>query len=340
MAQVLFPLTGAGDATAAAATDLIGGVHYQRLKIFDGTEGSTVPITAKATTPGAADPGMVVRPIGSTAFLQGIAGTITVGNPTTAVDALALIANPTTAVTITNPSTAVTVTNPTTAVNVANPTTAVDAAATLTSLGSTRLVGQMTVANPTTAVTVSSGVILGAGSTTNALGAVALLAGTSANMLGTVAISSATTAITVGSVALLAGTSVNMLGAVVVGSGTTAITLGAAALLGSTNITGANYQQGAPLSSVARVATSLDVALLSSNTAQIGVIIFNESTGSLLYVGFSTAVVTSAAYNYQVPPGAGVTLGWGGLPLYYGPIRGRLQSTTIAGIAVVTRFTT
>lgn len=46
--------------------------------------------------------------------------------------------------------------------------------ANLSSAGSTRLVGQVTVANPTTAVTVSSGVVLGGGSTANMIGTVTL----------------------------------------------------------------------------------------------------------------------------------------------------------------------
>jgi hypothetical protein len=69
-------------------------------------------------------------------------------------------------------------------------------------------------------------------------------------------------------------------------------------------------------------------------------LIFNETTGSLLYIGLSTAVVTSAAYTYQIAPGVGAWFGGGGFPNYTGAIRGRLQSTTLSGIAVVNSFST
>lgn len=73
MATVGLPLTGAGGTTVDVATDLIGGAHYQAIKLFDGTSGSTLPIAALATTPASSDPGMIVRPIGSTAFRQAVA---------------------------------------------------------------------------------------------------------------------------------------------------------------------------------------------------------------------------------------------------------------------------
>jgi hypothetical protein len=104
---VTLPLTGAGDATAAPACDVIGGNAYQAMKLIDGLEGSTEPVRAKGTTPGSTDHALVTRPIGSTAFSQAVIlssqHTVTVGNPTTAVN----VANPTTSVTVTNPATAV-----------------------------------------------------------------------------------------------------------------------------------------------------------------------------------------------------------------------------------------
>lgn len=64
------PLTGSGDSTASVAADIVSGNSYQAIKIFDGTEGSTSPVGAPATTPGSGDRGLVVRPIASTAFSQ------------------------------------------------------------------------------------------------------------------------------------------------------------------------------------------------------------------------------------------------------------------------------
>lgn len=377
MGQVVFPLTGAGDANAAAWTDLVGGAHYQVIKIASGEVGSTVPMVVRETTPGSTDPGVVTRPIGSTAFNQAVVGTVTadlssagstklvgqvtINNPTTAVN----VANPTTAVTISNATTAtdasltsigstrlvgqVTINNPTTAVEanlssvgstrlvgqvtINNPTTAVEA--NLSSVGSTKLVGQFTVANPTTSVTVTSGVILGAGSsanmlgqvqatgtttvnvssgvilgpgsTANALGSVALLAGSSANMLGTVVISSGTTAITLGSVALLAGSSANMLGTVVISSGSTAITLGSAALLAgsSANILGQVVQ--GPGSS-ANFWYQQSIPFSSGNMARttvnttidISIVAANAARKALVIANLSTAQIVAIGMSTGV----------------------------------------
>ena len=195
------PLTGAGDATADVGVDRIAGIDYQMVKMLDGTEGSTIVFMARETTPGSTDAGLVVRPIGSTAHLQGIAGTVTVANPTTAVTVDGAVDVSGSVVVVANPSTAVDVSSgvilgagssanmlgrvaqgpgsttiaPWYVISSAGGggSTAVD----LSSGGSTRLVGQVTVGNPTTAVTVSSGVVLGAGSSTNMLGAVAQGAG-------------------------------------------------------------------------------------------------------------------------------------------------------------------
>jgi hypothetical protein len=116
MASVGLPLTGAGGTTADVAVDTIGGESYQRMKLHDAADASTVPWRVKETTPSSGDGAGVVRLIGSTAasLVQGVA-----------------------------------------------------------------------VSNPTTAVTVSSGVVLGAGSSTNTLGNVAQGPGSSANVWAT-----------------------------------------------------------------------------------------------------------------------------------------------------------
>lgn len=340
------PLTGAGDATRQIAVDNIGGQDYQAIKLFDGAEGSTSPIVGKGTTPGAADVGLVVRPIASTAFLQGISGTVTVGNPTTAVTltnpatgSTAVDANLTSVgstklvgqVTVANPTTSVSLSSAIT-VTVGNPTTAVEA--NLSSLGSTKLVGQVTVnnpttavslssqhtvtvGNPTTAVTVSSGVILGAGSTANALGSVALLAGTTGNTLG--------------SVALVAGTSANVVGAVAQGPGSSA------------NFW---FSQSIPFSSAnitrTTVNSSVDVSVVAANASRKALIIANLSTVQIVGLGLSTGAVTTALANINVyiPPNSYITFGMGyQLPLFTGPMRGiNISSTAVAGGLGISEF--
>lgn len=197
------PLTGSGGTTADVAVDLVSGAAYQYMKLASGTIGSTVVAAVLSSAPSAAEGGLVVRPllapsteqIGNVGQAQSTPGSSdnywwvrTVGSAagSTVVDAQASSAgstklfgrvdvnNPTTSVTITNPTTAVTVSNPTTSVTLTNPTTSVD----LTSAGSTRVVGT---------VNVTSGVVLGAGSSANTVGSVALVAGSSGNMLGQVA---------------------------------------------------------------------------------------------------------------------------------------------------------
>ncbi len=42
--NVLLPLTGSGDATASAATDEVGGAHYQRVKVDVGGDGVSSPL--------------------------------------------------------------------------------------------------------------------------------------------------------------------------------------------------------------------------------------------------------------------------------------------------------
>lgn len=66
------PLTGSGQTTATVATEQITGAEYQYMKIVDGQTGSTQPAAVEATTPAAADGGLVTRPIGSTSFPQAV----------------------------------------------------------------------------------------------------------------------------------------------------------------------------------------------------------------------------------------------------------------------------
>jgi len=161
-----------------------------------------------------------------------------------------------------------------------------------------------------------------AGSSTQPWYFVGSSAGSSANMIGTVVLSSGTTAITAGSVALLAGSSANMVGTVMISSASPIV------------------HRNAVSASRTSAATSVDVALFAANANSLGRTIFNETTGSLLYIGLSTVLVSSTAYDWQIPAGAGVSFGMaGGLPPYTGAVRGRLQSTTIAGVARMTEFT-
>lgn len=346
---ITLPLTGSGDATAAPACDVVDSKAYQAMKLMDGTEGSTIPVPAKGTTPGSTDHGLVVRPIGSTGFNQAVVGAVglTSGSSEVALTSAGstrlvgqvTVANPTTEVTISNPTTSVTITNPSTAVNVANQPT-VD----LSSVGSTRLAGRFTVenpttavnvANPTTAVTVSSGVVLGAGSSANTLGAVALVAGSTANTLGAVAQSSpaasSDSAWWVRTVSTQTGS-----------GGSTAVDANLTSD-GSTKIVGIAVD--IPFSSAqysrSSIASSADIAFLAANAARRSAIIQNSATATELLVSFSTAAVSSAsAYTLKIPANGYLTIGGmnGSVPLYTGPIRGKLNSTAVSAVAYVSEF--
>lgn len=358
------PLTGAGDATAAPAVDRINGADFQGVKLFDGTEGSSLGIVGKATTPGAADVGLVVRPIGSTAFAQWILGDVAL----TSVGSTRLVGR----VTIDSPSTVVTVNGQ---VGLSSGSSAVE----LTSAGSTRTVGVVTIGNPTTGVTVTgavgitsgssavdltsagstrvvgtvnltSGSILGAGSSANTLGAVALVAGTSANIIGSVVNAPATTATLIGAVAVSSG--------VVLGAGSTANTLGSVAILAGGSTVG-SVQQG--LGSSANVwildgfayssantsrstaNTTVDASIVAANSNRRGLVIQNLTTVDLA-LGFSTAAITTALANVSYILASRENISFGGLmgklPLFTGPIRGLIVgSTTITGGVAVTQFT-
>lgn len=439
-ATVGLPLSGSGDTTADVAVDLIGGAVYQYMKLASGTVGSTVVAPVLSSAPSAAEGGLVVRPIlapsteqignvgqaqstpgssdnywwvrtvgsaagstvvdaqASSAGSTKLFGQVTVANPTTSVT----ITNPSTAVTITNPTTAVTVSNPTTSVTLTNPTTAVD----LTSAGSTRVVGT---------VNVTSGVVLGAGSSANTVGSVALVAGSSGNMLGQVAqgpgstsiapwyvistaaagagsttvdanLSSAGSTRVVGTVnvssgvVLGAGSSANTLGAIAQGAGSTTVapwyvistasagagstvvdanlsSEGSTKVVGTVNVssgvllgagTSATYQymQSIPFSTgnVARtsVSTTVDTQVIASNASRKALVIANGSTTQTVGLGLTTAAVTTARANINLylPPTTQVSFASNGdFPLYLGPVRGiNLTSTTVTGGVIVTEF--
>lgn len=401
MATVGLPLTGAGDATAAVATDEIGGAHYQRMKLMDGLEGSTLAVLAKETTPGTTDAGLVVRNIPSSGLVQLMAGDVNL----TSAGSTKVVGR----------------------VDVNNFSTATE----LGSGGSTKLVGQMTVANPTTAVSLSSGAVLGP--STAAIGQItsgaqtigtvnlssegstkitgtvnltsgSILGGSTAAIgqltsgtqtIGSVQLTSAGTTGSIGSVALLAGSSTNTLGNVTVsnlstgGGGSTTVDANLSSA-GSTKIVG-TVNQGSPAGSsadawwvrtvttgtgaagattvdanlssagstkiigiavdrpyttdnIARTTanSSVDVSLLAANANRTAAIIANGSTGTALLVSFSTAAVSSAgAYTFQVPALGYVTLGGVGgfVPNYRGAIRGKMNSTAVAGPTYITEFT-
>ena len=67
---VNLPLTGVGGTTASVATEQIGGAEYQYMKLIDAAAASTAGASIQITTPTSALGGLVVRPIGSTAYTQ------------------------------------------------------------------------------------------------------------------------------------------------------------------------------------------------------------------------------------------------------------------------------
>jgi len=90
---VNLPLTGAGGTTASVATEQIGGAEYQYMKLVDGQSASTLMAAVEATTPSSADGGLVVRPIGSTAFSQ--AAVLVAGSSANMIGSMALAAGTT-----------------------------------------------------------------------------------------------------------------------------------------------------------------------------------------------------------------------------------------------------
>lgn len=201
--------------------------------------------------------------------------------------------------------------------------TSVDA--TLTSGGSTRVVGTVTlasaastnsvaaftVANPTTGVTVSSGVILGPSTAFTGL------------------ISSGTQQI--GSVALVTGTTGTM-GAMAQGPGSSA-----------NNWVVDGFAFSSANTSRTSISTTVQNAIVAASTSRVAMIIASLSTVQTVGLGFSTAAVTTALANVSayLPPLGVLVFGMqSGLPNFTGNIRGiNLTSTTVAGGVVVTQFT-
>ena len=241
-----------------------------------------------------------------------LAGRFTVDNPTTAVT----VSNPTTAVTVSNPTTSVSLSSQHTFTQGAGSTTiapwyvistglgvggstAVDA--TLTSAGSTRLVGQVTVANPTTAVNV----VQGAGSTSVAPWYVISTAGGGAGSTSVDA--SLTSAGSTKLVGLVDGVSFSSAGAA---------------------FTTVNSSVDAAL--LAADATRRGCIIQNASTGT-----------ALLVRLSTQAVSSASAYQFQVPANGFVAMGGqvGNLPNFTGPMRCKMNSTAVAGPVHVTAFT-
>lgn len=375
--RVILPLTGQGDSTAAVATERIGGNEYQWVKLADGTPGETRGFIGLTAAPGAADLGLVVRNIPSgTQIVDQLApwvivGSVDLGPSTEKIGTVAQgspgsSATPwffTGSVSVSSGSISLTSGNQTIGTvaqgsqgSSASPwffTGTVTLSSGALNIGT---VGQGTAASSTAPWQVTGSVLIS--SSTATIGTV--INATSTSQIGAVAVSSGTQTIgtvvqgSAGSstvpwyfVGSSAGSSANMLGTVVLSSGTTAVTLGAVALVAGTAVAISSGLQligtvmiaQSSITSRTSVATSVDAQLFAANTNSVGRVIFNETTGSLLYIGLSTVLVSSGAYDWQIPAGTGLTLGAGGqMPLYRGAIRGRIQSTIISGLARMTEF--
>lgn len=238
----------------------------------------------------------------------------------------------------------VTVANPTTSVDVANPTTAVNVAnqptVDLSSVGSTRLVGRVDVNNPTTSVTISNPTT--SVTVTNISTAVTVTNPTTAVTVSSgVVLGAGSTANSLGSVALLAGSTGNTVGAVAVTNPTTAVDLSSN---GSTRFVGINNYESFTVCSRTSVASSADVSLFAANTAHRSRIVQNQSTGFELLLNLSTNVVTSGSSgsDIRIPINGYVVFGGqtGNFPLYVGAMRCKLASTTVNAVAVGLALTT
>lgn len=303
------PLTGSGDATARVAAADISSAFYQYVKLTDGTSGSTQSIPASNANPTTGMYGLVVRNLPSGTQSVAMASTGTMGG-----------------------------------VQVLNPTTAVN------------------VSNPTTAVTVNGTVGLSA--STGQIGSVSLLAGSSVNTLGNVTVSNLSTG-SAGSTTVdanlssagstrsvgtfnqgsPAGTSadawwVRTVSTGSAGAGSTTVdanltTAGGNGLVGL--VDGLRFTVGAGTSAN----SSADVSLLAANANRRGAIIQNASTGTALLVNLSTIAVSSGArYTFQIPANGYAVIGGqtGNFPLYTGAIRGKMNSTAVAGPVYITEF--
>ena len=188
----------------------------------------------------------------------------------------------------------------------------------LTSIGSTRLVGRVDINNPTTAMSVSSGVILGPGSTANTLGAVAQGApGGSSDEAWWVR------TVTTGAT----------------GAGSTLVNANLSSA-GSTKIIGITDGQAFSSDSITRttVNSSAEAQLFAANANRKYATITNLATAASLLVGMSTGAVSTAGANahFIIPALNTYTIGGqlGNIPRYTGPLRVRVNSTSIAGPVV------
>lgn len=113
---------------------------------------------------------------------------------------------------------------------------------------------------------------------------------------------------------------------------------------GSTKVIG--LVEGQPFSSGAITRTTLNSSaegqIFAANANRKYVTITNMATAVSLLVGMTTAAVSTAGANahFIVPPLTSYTLGGqlGNLPNYTGPLRGRINSTTIAGPVIGVEF--
>jgi hypothetical protein len=113
---------------------------------------------------------------------------------------------------------------------------------------------------------------------------------------------------------------------------------------GSTRIIG--MVEGVPFSSAnitrSTLNSSAEGQLFAANPARNYVAITNMATAVTLFVGLSGSSVSTAGANahFVIPPLTTYTLGGqlGNLPRYTGPIRCRLNSTTIAGPVIGVEF--
>jgi hypothetical protein len=94
--------------------------------------------------------------------------------------------------------------------------------------------------------------------------------------------------------------------------------------------------------SATTLATSAERELLAANANRRGAVIVNLSTAVNLLIGLTTNTVSTARANchYIIPANSKLTIGGqlGDIPLYLGPVRGRLDSTTLAGVAATIQF--
>lgn len=284
---------------------------------------------------------------------------VTISNPTTAVT----VSNPTTAVTVSNPTTVVDLSSAgstrvvglvgqsappwavtSTSVQLSSGTQTIG---TVINSSSTEQIGSVALASGTTGImgafqiaTGTTGTLgavgLLAGSSANVVGSVALVAGTTANAIGSVALLAGTTANTIGSAALVAGSSANVLGSVTLAAGTSANVLGSVALtsgggllqigtvaLTSSVLTIGQLQRPTTATLTQLAFTTADSTAVSANANRLGLWLYNDNTQSV-YIGLSTAVVSTLAYSLQIGSSAGFQFP---VPCYTGAVHAKWAAT-------------